>query len=429
MRAKVTFTHLALIFSVLGILLLYGLSFLSRPGEIPLSELSEHEGETVVIRGVVCRYYTTGRDETVIKICGEGVIVTAVIEIGDCSVELGDIIQLTGKVVRMSGEAQLQVARSTFVKSKGSATEELVPLHNVAAMEGEYVQTRAVVSDIERRDTSMELSIFDPGSGAENTLVVYERDMNVSIGAEINFSAYVDAGKNGITLRSFMGEAVAVEGFWESKELGIRRLFESISTNRREFMYFPVNVTGYVLYQPNPIFSGFTISDRTALGGRYIKVNLEYGTDIGMLDRGDLVKVRGKLTEDEKNMGLELSALFFEVLEEAQEENVSVEELIDTPFLYENANIRLTGSVCRSDTEGVLKGNNNYTLPGYCWMDAEGNETLPLAILEKDSAAISISDLLNRSCTEGDEITLNGKLVYITFALRYVFAMDEICAG
>ncbi len=421
---KITFTHMAVIFSIAGIVLLYVLSLFARPGEIPLSEVGEHDGETVVVRGVVAQYYDTGRDETVIKICGGGEIVSVVVETGTIGVALGDVLQVTGKVVRISKDYQLQVARATLIKKVGSIRGNMIPLASLESVSGEYIHTEAVVSDIENRDTYRKLTVFDPQSRLELCLYLYDTDSDISIGSELNLTAYVDSTDDGIVLRSYMSEAVAVEGMWESRELGIRRLFESISSNRREFMYFPVNVTGYVLFQPNPLFSSLTISDRTGSGGRVLKVNLAYGTDIGSIDRRDLIMVRGKLRESEFDMGLEMEADHYEILEAAPLENVTTEELYAVAYLYENAVINLEGSVHYSGIHRTIYGASNYTQFGFHWSDFSEEPILPLVVSQDDHSSIpAISNMINGSGVEEDRISLEGRLLFLPGTMGYVYQL------
>ena len=60
--------HFSLLFSILGILLLYFLSRLSQPPEVGVHELSGYEGKKVIVVGTVTNCQTTRQGSQIIKI-------------------------------------------------------------------------------------------------------------------------------------------------------------------------------------------------------------------------------------------------------------------------------------------------------------------------------------------------------------------------
>ena len=430
LKFKISFTTIAILFSIIGIVILQILAMFAKPGIIDLDRIGDHEGETVKVKGVVCRFYTTGNDETVLKIAGNTVIVTVIIETGKCSFSPGDKLEVTGKVVKISNDYQIQVARASLVKKIGSVTGEPKPLESIGSWSGEYVQTRGVVSDIVYWETFIKASVFDPFSRSEANWYIYDRDVNLSIGAEVNFTAFIDSSQSKVNLRTYMAEAIKVEGFWESKELGIRRVFESLSANRREFMYFPVNITGYVLYQPNPIFRSVTISDRTETGGRILKINFLEEVDLSTMNRRDLVKVRGRLAEDEKTMGLEMEAVFLQILEPSIPENVTMASIIEYPYLYRDSEIILSGKIMEVGDEKNVSGDYNITQSAYYFIDESDEPVLSLVVKDYDYYLITgFNEQFSKSGEEHMKVSISGVLKYWENRMSYVFeasGSDEI---
>ena len=61
--------YFAIIFLVVGIVILYILSLASKPSYVPdYSELEEYEGKIVITKGIIIDSDTTSRGETVLNI-------------------------------------------------------------------------------------------------------------------------------------------------------------------------------------------------------------------------------------------------------------------------------------------------------------------------------------------------------------------------
>ena len=400
---------------------------MAKPGAVSLDRIGDHEGETVVVDGVVCQYYSTERGETVIKLAGSGVIVPVVVETGRFDLSPGDRLEATGKIVRINNGFELQVARASLVKKTGTVLGNAIALESINAWKGEYIQTRGVVSDLEVKDFFMKARVFDPFSRYEVDWYIYEIDQRISIGAEVNFTTFIDGSRDVVSLQTYMIDAISLEGLWESKELGIRRAFESLSSNRREFMFFPVNITGYVLYQPNPIFPSITLSDRVETGGRTLKVNFIDDTNLSGMDRRDLVKVRGRLTEDEKTMGLVMDSYFIQPIEKALPENITIDQVKESPYLYRDAKTGLKGYVGGMVDIKNIYGDHNITLTGYFIIDESGYAVLPLGVNEgKLDIMGELESIFNTTNEEFILIDMGGKLRFITEILAYVYEVSEL---
>lgn len=89
--------HFALIFSSVGIFILYLLSLFSQPINVNLNEISEYEGKEITTEGLVTAYYTTRYGSQLITIEENNGSATVFIE-GEIDVEYGDRIRATGEV-------------------------------------------------------------------------------------------------------------------------------------------------------------------------------------------------------------------------------------------------------------------------------------------------------------------------------------------
>jgi hypothetical protein len=427
LRLKFSFTALAVLFSIIGIALLQILAMMAKPGAVSLNHIEDHEGETVVVDGVVCEYYFTERGETVIKLAGSGVIVPVVVETGRLDMSTGDRLEATGKIVKINNGFELQVARASLIKKTGTVVGKTIALETINAWKGEYIQTRGVVSDLEEKDFFVKARVFDPLSRYEVDWYIYEIDQRISIGSEVNFTTFIDGSRDEVSLQTYMIESISLEGFWESKELGIRRAFESLSSNRREFMFFPVNITGYVLYQPNPIFPSITLSDRVETGGRTLKVSVTDGSNISGMDRRDLVKVRGRLTENEKTFGLEMTSFFIELIEKAPTENINIDQIQESPYLYRDAKTGLKGFVGGMPDRKNIYGDLNITLTGYFILNESGHQVLRLGVNEQGIGIMGeLESIFNTSSEKSIQIEIGGKLRFISETLSYVYEVSEI---
>jgi hypothetical protein len=107
--------HFSLLFSILGVLLLYFISELSQPPFIEIQEMSSYEGKQVVLEGTVLSYRTTNHGGQIITVSGNNSTATIFLE-GNIDAEYGDRIQATGEVQKYKDEWELIVNNNRFVK-------------------------------------------------------------------------------------------------------------------------------------------------------------------------------------------------------------------------------------------------------------------------------------------------------------------------
>ncbi len=431
-----------IIFSIIGIGFLFLFSLLAKPNNVSLDELEDHEGEMVVVQGAVCDVQYTDTDETFINICGKNTIVTVVVETGDCSFDPGDIIEVRGQVVKFNKEYQIQVNKASFLEKVDTVCDDTKALISLIGYEGEYVCTTGVVTDLFQRETFYIAQLFDPASDYSITWYIYDIRMNVSLGQEVKVTGFVQLKDDGDPyLVTYNSEAVIIEGSWESMEMGIKRAFQRLSENRREFLYFPVNITGYVLYEPDPIFSTITISDRTVTGGRLLNVHLPYEFNISIIHRRDLILVSGKLVEDDTDMGLYMEAVSALLVHSSQPENITFSDLTSVHYLYEDAQVRLTAQIHTGSSDNdpmdgsnendhngdsLNKSTNLIHIP-YQITDEYGECQIPIYIQNdsemKNEILAMLSDILE---DKGSYFILHGELTFHKPIMGYIFSLQAL---
>jgi hypothetical protein len=89
--------YFSMIFSILGILILYIISKFSQAPLILISEIKDFEGKQVTINGIVIEHHTTKFGSQIIKISDENCSLEIFLE-GNVDVEYGDKVQATGEV-------------------------------------------------------------------------------------------------------------------------------------------------------------------------------------------------------------------------------------------------------------------------------------------------------------------------------------------
>lgn len=100
--------HLSIIFAIIGILLLYSISTLSKPQQIDISKIPEYEGKEVIITGIVTDYFQTQQGSQIITI-KQNNNTTKIFSEETIEIEKGDQIQAQGEVQKYQGEYEIIV--------------------------------------------------------------------------------------------------------------------------------------------------------------------------------------------------------------------------------------------------------------------------------------------------------------------------------
>jgi hypothetical protein len=106
--------YLIIIFSVFGVIVLYGLSLLVQPILISLEELPDYEGKNVIVQGTVLHHSSTQFGSQFITICPVNITtnITQAIVFTEhpLTIHSGDIIQATGKVQQYKDDWEIMTS-------------------------------------------------------------------------------------------------------------------------------------------------------------------------------------------------------------------------------------------------------------------------------------------------------------------------------
>lgn len=112
---KMKLKHYSLIFSFVGILVLYFLLRISQSTIIDIYEIQEYEGKQVTLEGTVIEHHLTKYGSQIIKIENNNATATVFVE-GKTEIEFGDRIQVTGEVQKYEDKWEIVVNSLNLVK-------------------------------------------------------------------------------------------------------------------------------------------------------------------------------------------------------------------------------------------------------------------------------------------------------------------------
>lgn len=142
---KMKLKHYSLIFSVVGILVLYFLLKTSQSTMINIYEIPKYEGKQVTIEGTVLEHHLTKYDSQIIKIENDNATTTVFIE-GKIELEFGDKIQVTGEIQNYEGEWEIVVSSINMVKIIKKWDNPSCPLWQLAGNPNKYLGLNINVS-------------------------------------------------------------------------------------------------------------------------------------------------------------------------------------------------------------------------------------------------------------------------------------------
>ena len=142
---KLILKHYSLIFSVVGILVLYFLLRTSQSTMISINEISKYEGKQVTIEGTVLEHHLTKYGSQIIEIENDNATTTVFIE-GKIELEFGDKIQATGEIQKYEGEWEVVVNSINMVKIIEKWKNSSFPLWQLAENPNKYLGLNVNVS-------------------------------------------------------------------------------------------------------------------------------------------------------------------------------------------------------------------------------------------------------------------------------------------
>lgn len=137
--------YFSLMFSVLGILILYFLSRLTQPPFIEINEMQDYEGKNVTIEGFVADYRATRHGSQIITIKNNNDSAAVYVE-GAVSLEYGDKIRATGEVQKYDDGWELVINDCNSVKIIEKWHNSSFPLWQLAENPTKYLNLNVNVT-------------------------------------------------------------------------------------------------------------------------------------------------------------------------------------------------------------------------------------------------------------------------------------------
>jgi exonuclease VII large subunit len=137
--------RIVIVFSLLGVCILYGISLFVTPPFVPLDEVALHEGAVVRTAGIITDFGVTESGNVLMKLEGNQSELLLFVDVADTSAELlnlgyGDEIEAEGRVQVYQGRYEL-VVPGTGVK-KVTHERDITFVSQVAAQPEEYAGRR-----------------------------------------------------------------------------------------------------------------------------------------------------------------------------------------------------------------------------------------------------------------------------------------------
>lgn len=334
MKQERLFTSLVVLFAVLGTALLLYLSGRTTAPEASLGELSSFEGEQVVVEGTVI-----GVESEVIYLYGDSTVAKVYLNEG-VTVGVLDRVRLRAQVI-YSGEmpALEMVSSRSFVKmGEDTAAELTLPL---SGEEEGLVRVEGVARAVAHHGALTRGYIMPTSSPGEVytagvPFIWYGSEKDLKEGSIVKALGVLTRGE----LKLYGGESVVVEGRLLEAELTIGELMRRASSGDSDVLFRPLNLRGYVLYEP----LGETVYLTESLPEGFLSLRCNLNTTLP-IHKGDFVEVRNAtLTLDEETLRYTLLSDEVEVLLSHGPWNVTVEGLASDPLSFLGARVVVEGT-------------------------------------------------------------------------------------
>jgi hypothetical protein len=251
--------------------------------------------------------------------------------------------------------------------------------------EGKIVIIKGIVIDYDTTDYGEAIvTVLEPDD-LESTLKIFieTSSSNFTIGDIIQAKGSV------LRLSEDMLELVVVNekdietvGHWHHYRLSIPELAHRLEHHPGEFRYLPVDVYGYIKYEPRQPITSIHLTDHPTQGFYTVKVELPETTmALPDLHKGDLVSMNVSIEYNENNFEYKLISKNLTLLTPYGDWKVSIEELSKAPFAFEGALINTSGYIYEYesyynyiilfDSPSELRSLANFSI----WVDISGINT------------------------------------------------------
>jgi len=344
--------------STVGIVLLYLVSLQCGTPVVSLDELEDHMGQRVIVEGAVVRAELEENGVGSVTLYDSGNLLKLNTEMtGRRDMELHRWIRAEGDLLSWGDTTRLQVTTDDAMKDLGPWEPLSTGLDQLSEAGGEYVKINGTVARVRSWEGGFtRLDVMD-GHCACSVSVDGDISDDLAItvletGDRVSLCGMVENGSWGNSLELLDARAVEKVGKWSVMELtpGLLALEMSrlavdmeLSTDRiTDDCLFPINLTGYVRYEP--LYPGsLVLTELPGDGDLSFKVILEdecqgaFGEDaIHMWDR---VRITGMVRFDPDTLRYEISATSLDIREAHGPINVTLEELVANPSIYQGARV------------------------------------------------------------------------------------------
>jgi len=171
--------YFSLLFSIIGILVLYFLSRLSQTPLIAIHEMPDYEGKRVTIEGVVTDYQVTKHGSQIITIKDNNATATVFVE-GFTALEYGDKIQATGEVQKYKDDWELVINDNRLVKILEKWQNISFPLWQLAENPTKYLELNVNVTGYIESTSNAYFYLVDIEK-KHSLIVFYKLSKNITI--------------------------------------------------------------------------------------------------------------------------------------------------------------------------------------------------------------------------------------------------------
>ena len=343
MKRERLFTSLVIVFALLGTALLIYLSGRAKAPEASLGDLSSFEGEQVVVEGTV-----VGAESDVLYLYGDSTVAKVYLN-ERVHVSLLDRVRLRVQVI-YSGEMpvlEMLSSRSFVKRGEDTAAELTLPLsgeeEGLVSVEG---VARAVAGE-----GALKKGYIMPTSAPEGVYTAgvpfswYGAGEDLKEGSIVKALGVLTRGE----LNIYGEESLKVEGRLLEMELTLGELMRRASSGDSEVLFRPLNLRGYVLYEPRG--DSVYLTESLPQGALSLKCILNSTLH---LHKGDFVEVRNAtLTLEKDTLRYILLSDEVKVLLPHGPWNVTVEGLTSAPFSFLGARVVVEG-VARAEGDTVF---------------------------------------------------------------------------
>ena len=180
--------YFSLVFSIIGILLLYFLSKLTQPPLVGINELPDFDGKQVIVKGIVKDYSSSRFGSQNIIIEDNNFSATIYLE-GKIDVEYGDQIQAIGDVEKYKDGWEIIVNNKQFVKIIRKWDNISFPIWQLAKNPQRYLGVNVKINGFVESISNTNFYIVDI-ENKHSIIVFYSSSKNITIypGQRVNVS-------------------------------------------------------------------------------------------------------------------------------------------------------------------------------------------------------------------------------------------------